>query len=111
MRRRRTVSAYRDGGTTVVLIPGRMSRAEERRWVAAMVERLTAQEQRRRPSDAALLRRAEDLSARYLAGQAVPTSVRWVTNQHSAGGPAPQSTARSGSRPGYRGCLPGWSTT
>ena len=32
-RRRRTVSAYRDGDRTVVLIPARMSQAEEREWV------------------------------------------------------------------------------
>ena len=81
MRRRRTVSAYRDGATIVVLIPGRMSRAEERRWVAAMVERVTAQEQRRRPSDNELMRRAKDLSARHLDGRVTPTSVRWADNQ------------------------------
>ena len=34
-RRRRTVSAYRDGDRTVVLIPARMTRAEERDWVDA----------------------------------------------------------------------------
>jgi predicted metal-dependent hydrolase len=80
-RRRRTVSAYRDGDTTVVLIPARMSRAEERRWVAEMLERLAAKERRSRPSDAELLDRAEELSRRYLGGRAVPRSVRWVTNQ------------------------------
>jgi predicted metal-dependent hydrolase len=80
-RRRRTVTAYRDGDRTVVLIPARMSRTEERRWVEVMVERLSAQEQRRRPTDAGLLRRARDLSARYLGGQADPRSVRWVNNQ------------------------------
>jgi predicted metal-dependent hydrolase len=86
MRRRRTVSAYRDGSKIVVLIPGRMSRAEERRWVDAMVERVTAQEQRRRPSDTELLRRASELSERYLDGRAEPSSVRWATNQHERWG-------------------------
>jgi predicted metal-dependent hydrolase len=80
-RRRRTVSAYRDGDRTVVLIPARMSRAEERRWVEAMVARLERQESRLRPSDEALLARAELLSARYLDGLAEPASVRWVPNQ------------------------------
>ena len=42
-RRRRTVSAYRDGDRTVVLIPARLIRAEERRWVTVMLERLAAQ--------------------------------------------------------------------
>lgn len=80
-RRRRTVSAYRDGDRTVVLIPARMSRAEERRWVSVMLDRLAAQDAKLRPSDAALLRRAKDLSARWLDGAARPRSVRWATNQ------------------------------
>jgi len=85
-RRRRTVSAYRDGDRTVVLIPARMSRAEERQWVQVMVERLSAQEERRRPTDDGLLRRAKDLSTRYLGGQAEPSSVRWVSNQSARWG-------------------------
>jgi predicted metal-dependent hydrolase len=80
------VSAYRDGDRTVVLIPARMTRAEERQWVEVMVERLSAQEQRRRPSDAGLLARARELSARYLDGKADPSSVRWVSNQSARWG-------------------------
>lgn len=85
-RRRRTVSAYRERDRTVVLIPARMSRAEEKRWVALMLERLAAQERRRRPSDEALLARARELSDRYLSGVAQPSSVRWVSNQASRWG-------------------------
>jgi hypothetical protein len=84
-RRRRTVSAYRDGDRTVVMIPARMTRAEERHWVALMVERLAKQDQRRRPGDDELLARAGELSRRYL-GRAKPASVRWVTNQGSRWG-------------------------
>jgi predicted metal-dependent hydrolase len=81
-RRRRTVSAYRDDdGTVVVLIPARMSRAQEREWVDTMVARLTRSEQRRAPSDAALTKRAAHLSTKYLEGLARPTTVRWVDNQ------------------------------
>lgn len=87
-RRRQTVSAYRDGDRTVVLIPARMSRAEERRWVVVMLERLARQDSRLRPSDAELLARARDLSRRFLGGRARPTSVRWVTNQGSRWGSA-----------------------
>ena len=83
-RRRRTVSAYRDGDRTVVLIPARFTKAEERHWVAEMLERLHARDQRRsrgpRSSDAALLTRAHHLSATVLDGRARPTSVRWVSN-------------------------------
>lgn len=85
-RRRRTVSAYRDGDRTIVLIPARMSRAEEREWVAVMLRRLEAQDTRRRPSDVALLDRARRLSAEHLGGAARPSSVRWVTNQASRWG-------------------------
>jgi len=85
-RRRRTVSAYRDGERTVVLIPARMSRAEERRWVSVMLERLARQDARLRPSDDELMARAQDLSRRHLDGRARPASVRWVTNQGSRWG-------------------------
>ncbi len=81
-RRRRTVSAYReDDGRVVVLLPARMSKAEEREWVATMLARLARSEERRRPSDEALARRATQLSERYLEGLARPLSVRWVENQ------------------------------
>lgn len=85
-RRRRTVSAYRDGDRTIVMIPARMSRGEEREWVGVMLRRLEAQDRRRRPSDAALRSRARRLSADHLGGQARPSSVRWVTNQSSRWG-------------------------
>jgi predicted metal-dependent hydrolase len=85
-KRRRTVSAYREGGRTIVLIPARFTKAEERQWVATMVERLEKGDRRRRPSDAQLSRRATELSARYLGGLAKPSSIRWVTNQTSRWG-------------------------
>jgi predicted metal-dependent hydrolase len=89
-RRRRTVSAYRDGDVTVVLIPARFSKAEERRWVAEMINRLQAREARRqrgpRRSDEALLARARQLSGSVLDGEAQPTSVRWVSNMASRWG-------------------------
>lgn len=78
-RRRQTVSAYRDGGRTVVLIPASFSAAEEARWVDRMLTRLARGDQRRAPSDDALATRAARLSARYLGGHARPRSVRWVS--------------------------------
>lgn len=80
-RRSRTVTAYREGGRTIVAIPARFTRAQEREWVRRMLDRLATQEQRRRPSDDQLVRRASELSARYLGGRAVPSSVRWSGNQ------------------------------
>jgi predicted metal-dependent hydrolase len=84
-RRRRTVTAYRELGRTVVLIPAAFSPAEERRWVAQMVAKLQTREERRRRSlggDSELMARARALSAAHLDGLAEPASVRWVDNQH-----------------------------
>jgi predicted metal-dependent hydrolase len=84
-RRRRTVTAYRELGRTVVLIPAAFSPAEERRWVAQMVAKLQTREERRRRSlggDDELMQRARALSATHLDGLAEPASVRWVDNQH-----------------------------
>ncbi len=84
-RRRRTVTAYREMGRTVVLIPAAFSPAEERRWVAQMVAKLQTREERRRRSlggDDALMARARELSAAHLDGAAEPLTVRWVDNQH-----------------------------
>jgi predicted metal-dependent hydrolase len=85
-RRRSTVAAYREDDRVVVMIPARMSRAEEQEWVATMLARLERSEKRRRPSDAALMRRAKELNAKYLDGAATPGTVRWVDNQNSRWG-------------------------
>ncbi len=71
-RRRRTVSAYREGDRIVVLIPARMSRAQEAEWVETMVARVEKAEARRRPSDDDLMRRATALSRAWLDGRAEP---------------------------------------
>ncbi len=83
-RRRRTVTAYRESGRTVVLIPAAFTPAEERRWVAQMVAKLQTREERRRRSmggDDDLMARARALSEAHLDGAARPASVRWVDNQ------------------------------
>jgi predicted metal-dependent hydrolase len=84
-RRRRTVSAYRDGDRTIVLLPARMSRAEEDRWIDVMLERLAKQELRSAGraarGDVELGKRAAELSRRFLNGVPKAGSVRWVSNQ------------------------------
>ncbi len=85
-RRSRTVSAYREGDRTVVLIPARMSEAEERRWVGVMLEKLAAKESRGVLGDRELTERARRLSDQYFGGRARPDSVRWVTNQNTRWG-------------------------
>jgi predicted metal-dependent hydrolase len=110
VRRRRTVTAYRELGRTVVLIPAAFSHAEERRWVAQMVAKLQTREERRRRSlggDDELMARAAALSAAHLDGAAVPASIRWVDNQQRRWGsctPADRSirlSSRLRSMPDY----------
>ncbi|CAN5525513.1 M48 family metallopeptidase [soil metagenome] len=95
-RRRRTVSAYRDGDTIVVLLPARLTKADERRLVGEMVAKVTDREEALRirgprSSDAALARRAAELSRAHLDGRARPSSVRWVTNMRHRWGSATPS--------------------
>ena len=85
-RRRRTVSAYREGDRIIVMIPASMTRKEEAEWIKTMVDRLERSERRRKPTDEALLQRASELSDSYLGGLATPESVRWVDNQNSRWG-------------------------
>lgn len=90
-RRRRTVSAYRDGDTVVVQIPATMSKREEKRWVADMLARLERSEARTRPTDEQLMARACQLNDEIFGGLAEPASVKWVRNQRSRWGSATPS--------------------
>lgn len=85
-RRKRTVSAYREGERIVVLIPASLTRKEEAEWIETMVARIEKAEQKLRLSDEELFQRAHRLSDRYLGGMAVPASVRWVANQNTRWG-------------------------
>lgn len=86
-RRRRTVSAYREGERVVVLIPDRFSSAEENEWVDRMLTRLASRHSRQAASDEALAARAQRLADRYLSEyELAPASVRWVSNQRSRWG-------------------------
>lgn len=107
-RRRRTVSAYRDGDRSIVLVPAGLPAQEERRLVRRMLDRLDAKDERKAaPSDEALARRARELSRRYLGGRARPASVRWSTSQRRRWGsctPADRSI-RISTR---LAAMPGW---
>ena len=97
-RRKRSVTAYRERDTIVVLLPARMSVREERAWVDQMVRRVLARESRVAGprGDADLTRRAAELAAAHLApalGKApTPASVRWVANQRHRWGSCTPST-------------------
>ena len=91
-RRKKTVTAYREAGAIVVVLPARMSAKDERYWVDKMLTRLTSKETRPvRGGDDALLERAMQLSTGYLApalgGRVLtPSSVTWVDNQRKRWG-------------------------
>jgi hypothetical protein len=108
-RRTRTVTAYRERDTIVVLIPQRMSKADEQTFVRDMVQKVLAREARASapPGDEALAFRAHQLAATYLAPAVdqlpVPTS-------NSAGAPVRPAPASSDCRTAYSRCRPGWST-
>ncbi|QDP98749.1 M48 family metallopeptidase [Microlunatus elymi] len=98
-RRKRTVTAYRDADTIVVLIPQRMTKADERVYVEDMVAKVLARESRSAAprGDTALADRARELSERYLEPQLgyapEPSSVNWVTNQNHRWGSCTPSAA------------------
>jgi len=81
-RRRRSVTAFREAGRTIVVVPARMSRAEILPYVEELVGRLARRERRALRTDDELMARAAQLSRRYLEGRAEPASVRWVGNQN-----------------------------
>jgi predicted metal-dependent hydrolase len=85
-RRRRTISAHREGDRIVIRVPARMSRAEEAQWVERMVRRILDGERRQHRSDDELFDRARRLADRHLAGRARPAAVRWVDNQETLWG-------------------------
>lgn len=83
-KRRKTVSARREGDTVIVMIPARLSKAEETQWVSTMLERMTCSQTRKhRNSDAQLERRAAQLSGRWLDGSARASAVWWVTTMRT----------------------------
>ena len=97
-RRTRTVTAYLERDTIVVLIPQRMSKADEQTYVQDMVQKVLAREARATAprGDEALASRARELAATYLAPaldqMPEPTAVSWVTNQQHRWGSCTPST-------------------
>ena len=88
-RRRRTVSAYRDGERVVVLIPDQFSRAEETRVGRPDARPAGGPGGAPGRSDAELLGPRHPAASLYLAeygDRRVPASVRWVTNQNGRWG-------------------------
>ena len=97
-RRKRTVTAFRERDTIVVLIPQRMSKADERSFVESMVQKVLAREAKAAPprGDAELVARARELVDHHLAPvvdvPVHPSEVRWVSNQRQRWGSCTPST-------------------
>jgi predicted metal-dependent hydrolase len=85
-RRKRTVSAFREGQAIVVAIPARMSKRDEAQLVPEMVAKVESAERKLKPGDGQLQARAEKLSREIFGGQAHPSSVRWSANMASRWG-------------------------
>ncbi|MEY3687079.1 MAG: hypothetical protein RLZZ73_937 [Actinomycetota bacterium] len=77
-RRKRNISAYRQGGRIVVSIPARMSKADERAMVPEMIAKIRATEGAKTPTESALAQRIDELLTE-LAPEitARPVSVTW----------------------------------
>ena len=85
-RRKRTMTAFRENGEIVVVVPASMPVRDRQRMVPALVNRFLSKEERRGAprGDDALTQRASELFDTYLRPAiAAPVSdfgVRWVTN-------------------------------
>ena len=77
-RRKRNISAYRQGGRIIVSIPARMSKADEHAIVPEMIAKIRSQESARIPSEEALMERTAELLI-SLAPEitARPASINW----------------------------------
>ena len=60
-RRKRNISAYRQGGRIIVSIPARMTKADERVIVPEMIAKIRSQESARTPSQERLMERIDEL--------------------------------------------------
>lgn len=86
-RRKRTVTAFRERDTIVVLVPQQLSRTDEQRYVDDLVKKVLAREARAAApaSDVDLAQRARELTACYLESRVSDLrplrSVVWVSNQ------------------------------
>ena len=77
-RRKKNISAYRQGGRIVVSIPARMSKADERAMVPEMVAKIRAQEAAVTMSEEGLAIRIEELLTQLAPEISLrPASVAW----------------------------------
>ena len=77
-RRKKNISAYRQGGRIVISIPARMSKADEREMVPQMIAKIRAMEDAKIPSEERMVARVDELLSE-LAPEITerPASVTW----------------------------------
>lgn len=90
-RRRKTATAFWEGGHIVVVMPSHVRRADRADLVEWLVTRMLAKRPRASASDDALARRAAYLADRYVGGER-PASIRWVANQGKRWGSCTSAT-------------------
>ncbi|CAB4923788.1 unannotated protein [freshwater metagenome] len=77
-RRKKSISAYRQGGRIIISIPARMSKADERSVIPEMIAKIRAQEAGDSPSETVLLNRAQELLEEFAPEITQrPNSVNW----------------------------------
>ena len=77
-RRKKNISAYRQGGRIVVSIPARMSKADERAMVPEMVAKIRAQEAAATMSEERLCSRVDELLTELAPEISLrPSSIAW----------------------------------
>lgn len=81
-RRKKTGTAHWSGDRIIVQIPARIRGRERTAFVDELVARLLTQRPQSAAGDGALEERANVLAELYNDG-VLPSSVRWVSNQHS----------------------------
>jgi predicted metal-dependent hydrolase len=81
-RRRKTIEATKEGNKVVVRLPATLTRAEARKWVKEMVDRIEQTEHINRLNERKELeRRARELHERYFGSRPALRSIRYVANQ------------------------------
>ena len=77
-RRRRSISAFRQGGVIEIHIPAKMSKRQELEIIPEMIAMVLRREGRSRKTDLQLLEIGMELLARYLPDfDVVPASINW----------------------------------
>ena len=77
-RRKKSISAYRQGGRIIISIPARMSKADERSVIPEMIAKIRAQEADESPSETILLNRVNELLDLYAPEiPQRPKSINW----------------------------------